>query len=429
MSADKHHSDQLQRYLSGQMSDRERHDFEQQALDDPFLQDALEGAESMDVNDFVADVQQLDQRITTKKSRFNFLRIAALIALLIVSGISIWLIRDTTDTVELAQTDTSTTEESPSTTPSPQDSSLVLEEKQVAENRRTQPTEESKPIAATDTEQQPEEVPSAAQEDVAGSGEIARAEPLRMDEKLVDELIETETKAWQETAAESKAEGAAPVRQKAMAYSDASKKETPSAHSASVPSRTVTGLVMDDFGEPLPGVNVVIKGTTTGVTTDLEGQFQLEVSDAQSLVISSVGMASQEIQVGARSSVEVYLAVDSAELQEVVVTGYGTTGNEPIGYREAFPTMGHMEFKTYLEEEMVYPEEAISQGVEGRVILQLTISPTGNVTNIEVKRSLGFGCDQEAIRLIKEGPRWSPATRDGVNVESKVRVRVKFERD
>jgi TonB family protein len=425
MSADKHHSDQLQRYLAGQMSDKERHDFERKALDDPFLQDALEGAESMPAADFTADVHQLDKRITTKKSGIAFWQIAAVIALLMVSGISIWLIRDTTEPAELVHKDTTDTEES-DPAPAPEDSIAVFEEKQVAENRSAKPAEEPKPVAAAEVVQPKEQV-IVTTFDAVSSAEGVRAEPLEMSDVVANDLEESETRAWQETAAESKAEGAAPVRQKTMAYTDAAKKETSVRRSASTSTRTVTGLVMDDFGEPLPGVNVVIKGTTTGATTDLDGQFALEVNDEQSLVFSSVGMQSQEATVGARSTMEVYLSTDNKALQEVVVVGYGTTGNDPDGYKEAYPTMGFTEFKQYMEEEMVYPEQAISQGIEGRVVLQLTISPTGNVSNIEVKRSLGFGCDEEAVRLIKEGPRWSPATRDGVNVESKVRVRVKFE--
>ena len=67
--------------------------------------------------------------------------------------------------------------------------------------------------------------------------------------------------------------------------------------------------------------------------------------------------------------------------------------------------------------------------MEGRVVLQLTISPIGNITDIEVKKSLGSGCDEEAIRLIEEGPKWEPASLDGVNVQSKIKIRIKFELD
>lgn len=85
--------------------------------------------------------------------------------------------------------------------------------------------------------------------------------------------------------------------------------------------RTVSGKVTDDTGESLPGVNVVIKGTTTGVTTDLDGNYRLSVEDGATLIFSYVGFETQEIQVGARTTIDVTLG-GATELQEVVVTGY-----------------------------------------------------------------------------------------------------------
>ena len=57
----------------------------------------------------------------------------------------------------------------------------------------------------------------------------------------------------------------------------------------------------------------------------------------------------------------------------------------------------------------------------------MNLDSTGAITSIEIKRNLGFGCDEEAIRLVKEGPGWEPAIKDGLNIASSVRVKVKFE--
>ena len=86
--------------------------------------------------------------------------------------------------------------------------------------------------------------------------------------------------------------------------------------------RTVSGKVTDDSGEGLPGVNVVIRGTTTGVTTDIDGNYSIAVNEGDVLVFSYVGFNSQEIEVGSRTSVDVSLS-GVTELQEVVVTGLG----------------------------------------------------------------------------------------------------------
>lgn len=89
--------------------------------------------------------------------------------------------------------------------------------------------------------------------------------------------------------------------------------------------RVVSGVLTDDSGEPLPGVNVVIKGTTRGTTTDLEGRYQLTVSGDDILVISYVGFETQEVKVGNRSNIDAVLG-GVTELQEVVVSGYGYGG-------------------------------------------------------------------------------------------------------
>lgn len=86
--------------------------------------------------------------------------------------------------------------------------------------------------------------------------------------------------------------------------------------------RTVTGAVTDDSGEGLPGVNVVIKGTSNGTVTNLDGGFSISVDGDVTLVFSAIGFVSQEIAVGARSVIDVTLVTDVTELEEVVVVGY-----------------------------------------------------------------------------------------------------------
>ena len=90
--------------------------------------------------------------------------------------------------------------------------------------------------------------------------------------------------------------------------------------------KSVTGVVKDDIGDPLIGVSIQVKGTTTGVITDLDGNYVLpDVPENAVLVFSYIGMNSQEIPVAGQTTIDVVLSEDSELLEEVVVIGYGVT--------------------------------------------------------------------------------------------------------
>ncbi|WP_229201330.1 SusC/RagA family TonB-linked outer membrane protein [Arcticibacterium luteifluviistationis] len=95
--------------------------------------------------------------------------------------------------------------------------------------------------------------------------------------------------------------------------------------------QTVSGTVKDDTGETLPGVSIVVKGTTNGTTTDIDGSFTLNVPTKSSvLVFSFVGYLAQEVTVGNQSQINVNLKLDTQALDEVVVVGYGTAKKKDL---------------------------------------------------------------------------------------------------
>ena len=88
---------------------------------------------------------------------------------------------------------------------------------------------------------------------------------------------------------------------------------------------TVSGKVVGENSQPLPGASVIEKGTTNGITTDVDGKFSLNVQDEKSvLVFSFIGYTTQEVAVEGRSVIDIALALDVMNLDEVVVVGYGT---------------------------------------------------------------------------------------------------------
>ncbi|MDA3878921.1 MAG: TonB-dependent receptor [Prolixibacteraceae bacterium] len=88
--------------------------------------------------------------------------------------------------------------------------------------------------------------------------------------------------------------------------------------------QTVSGKVTDSSGEPLIGVNVTIPGTTTGVTTNIDGNYSLSVPADSRLQYSFIGYVTQTVNVGAQSTIDIILVEQSLDIDEVVVVGYGT---------------------------------------------------------------------------------------------------------
>src|ERR1035437_8463027 len=89
--------------------------------------------------------------------------------------------------------------------------------------------------------------------------------------------------------------------------------------------RTVTGTVADKNGDPIPGVNVIVTGTTLGTITDITGKYSIEVPQgANSLTFSFIGMDPQEITIGTLTQINVTMAESAIGLEEVVVVGYGS---------------------------------------------------------------------------------------------------------
>ena len=100
---------------------------------------------------------------------------------------------------------------------------------------------------------------------------------------------------------------------------------------ATAQERTVTGKVTSSEGETLPGVNIVIKGTVKGTTTDMNGNYSIAVPGPDAvLIFSSMGFTTQTIPVGNRTNIDVVLAPELKSLDEIVVIGYGTQKKKEV---------------------------------------------------------------------------------------------------
>jgi len=155
----------------------------------------------------------------------------------------------------------------------------------------------------------------------------------------------------------------------------------------------ITGTVKDSKGQPLSGVSVVVKGTTTGTVTDNDGKFTLTVAvDAKTLAFSFVGMTSQEIAFGNKASINVSMHEESVGLEEIVSIGYGTQ-------KKATATGAISSVKG--EELVQAPTPNLSNSFAGRFPGLTAITSSGEPGNDDaVLRIRGVGTTGDASALV-----------------------------
>jgi TonB-dependent starch-binding outer membrane protein SusC len=158
---------------------------------------------------------------------------------------------------------------------------------------------------------------------------------------------------------------------------------------ATAQSRQVTGLITGEDNDPLVGASVVVKGTSTGVVTDVDGKFSIAVTgDNAVLVVSYVGQKTQEVSVGGQSDINIQMA--SSSLDEVVVTGYSvdkrrqSTGAVSIVKSRDLTTV---------------PSSSVEQQLQGRVagLTVVTGSQPGSASQIRIRGFGAFGGNEPLV--------------------------------
>jgi iron complex outermembrane receptor protein len=168
---------------------------------------------------------------------------------------------------------------------------------------------------------------------------------------------------------------------------------------------TVTGTVTDKANAmPLPGVNVVIKGTARGTSTDFDGNFSLEVNEGEVVVISYLGYTTQEITYTGQARLDIALEEDAAQLDEVVLIGYGTTT-----VKDATGSVESVTSKDFTRGNIVTPENLLAGRVAGVNITTDGGRPGGTGT-IRIRGGSSINASNDPLIVI-DG---LPITNDGV---------------
>lgn len=428
------------KYKRGELTLAQMHALEKEALRDPFLADALEGADALGATTFSSDVNELQSKISGEKKDASWvwpLRIAAGV-IIVVSGYLIanqWMPRTTPNDLALENKAITPNESAPTPLGIKND---TVDNGTNALGAYKPVTQEKPSLSAIDRSKRNQ--PKPPTEIATDKMGIAAAPPtenpiaLAEKDKAGDMAREIAPSSKAEELELKKAETDKTERLAALDMSSKEKKYIAPAPSLSRAKsfalKTYQGKVTSsEDGSPLPGVNVVIDGTTQGTVTDANGLFEIQSPvENPNLIFSFIGLKTKEVK-PTDSKLAVALEQDVSQLSEVVVTGYGVSRDEnhnPI-IKKAEPVGGLKAYNRYLDNDARYPLAELEKKIKGKVSLKFTVRTDGSLDQFNIVKSLGKAFDEEALRMVKEGPAWSPTTEDNVPIESDVLVRVKFD--
>jgi TonB-linked SusC/RagA family outer membrane protein len=181
-------------------------------------------------------------------------------------------------------------------------------------------------------------------------------------------------------------------------------------HAVLAQQRVVTGTVKDENGSSMPGVNVLVSGTSNGTVTDANGKYSISASTGDKLMFSFIGYSSQEIEVGSSTVVDVSMRVDVTELSEIVVTGYASQEKKDLTGSVGTVKIGEL---------TQIPSSNITNQLQGRVA-GVTVTGDGRPGQPAKVRIRGFGSFQnnDPLYVVDGVPTQDISTLNPGDVES-----------
>lgn len=464
-------ADLIRRYLAGELDDKTMHALEKQALDDPFLADALEGYAMYDPDQSaaIADLQaRLDERVNRgnetaipvaatgsetavepakgKVRRLDYRWAAAAIILVILSVGGVLLLNKdpreqniaqaprAKDTVELTKPDMNAADAADTFSGSAavqQDSApraaippaedLALQNAQ-QQARSDRPEEDAvtrakmKDAKKAQTARTAVPPPPPAARAAETSAYAAAPAPLVMKEEktqvksnIIDTILIGSTK--QDTGSELAVRKALAQGNKVEGVVTGAESQY-RRYSEENDLRILSGQVIDAMnGQKLPGVTIQVQGTDKAAVTDTAGYFALKVEPNKKLNLdfSYIGYERTNVAVaGNQNHLNVSLPQNSQALSSVVVAGYGTVRKKKNA--PAAPYYGDSAYKKYLESIKTVPVKGLKEKLSGEVTVSFTVMPDGTLKNIKAHQPFHEEAGKAAVENIKGGPQWFPAS-------------------
>jgi len=401
-------------YIRGLRKGKEAHRLEKESMQDPFLADAMDGYNQVEGN-HEQRIEKLRMQVSAhsaKKKNTYAITWSIAACLIIGFGISsyfLFLKKSMTDEVFIAEESVSTKLAEPAAPLTP-----------AIPATPTVPATPQKEIALATTKVKTDSTPiseiTARQADkkdmIAKIQTTSQPQGAPVAAVPMMEEVSEETAALQEVVATIDT------------FESESDKKMKMAKVATIlpQNNMIKGRVTDEKGEPLIGASVTYKGTNIGTITNMNGEFSLvKKDDKKRLTAEYIGYDPVEIRVDTSRTMLIAMNENKQALNEVVVVGYGakknkkstTTGNVVTVKEQAKkeitpqPVIGKRSYQKYLKENLVRPTDDNCKDIKGEVVLSFFVDEEGKPQNITVIHGLCEFADKEAIRLVKEGPKWT----------------------
>lgn len=387
----------LMNYIKGLRKGREAHRLEKEAMKDPFLSEALEGYDQVP-GEHEKAILNMQEQIGKRAGRKGHARIWSAVAvvtgLLFVGGYYVWNkeeFEEFTRIPEIAMNKVLQEEPVPETVLPPD---LVTRHQE----KETEITPPSSSLPGIVIPVEPAADESVIVEDSQESVEM-RYVPVATDEDVLEEKV----RAAQE------------LQQRLVAASRVHKR----ASEVTLDGNYIKGWVTDQSGEPLIGANVTLKGKSEGVVTNFNGEFELPVRSGDQLAVHYIGYEPLTVAVDTGRFLRIALKEDQQVLNESVVVAYGTVKKQHKKETPK-PVDGKKSFNDYLKKNRQALQDEECRDVKGKVKVAFSVNEEGRPQHIRLVKGLCHSADREAIRLIEEGPDWTPG-------EKEVEITVGFE--
>jgi TonB family protein len=410
----------IRKYFNGELSPADQYKLEKRALDDPFLQDAMDGFELFNVQQ--KNINKLENRLANRINKkekvitiWGFRQWSVAASLIFgIAAFSIYF-NQTPENKTIAVSEIQKQELFPKSVKILEDTITKTDDITLSDL-----TENSLSIVQNDT-------PTAL-----SSKEFSPAEEITLEAKAV-----TNTDILKDSVTINQINVTAYNEQKKLDVNSLVNKysatEVAKTEAKSVLFNNALGLanykidsqnikqivgkvIAIEGGVTLPGVQISnpIKGDV--VITDARGEFKITASDKDEITAKYVGFITETIAINKNDSLIIALKVDQKSLSEVVASDYGNQQNSTQII--ASPEGGWKEFRKYLDR-----NSTLINGQKGKVIVQFIIQPDGKLSNIIIQKSFNTIADNKAIQLIKNYKTWFGSAD---KIAQKVEVTVRF---